>query len=132
MSMSDPLADMLTRIRNGLQAGYPAVEAPSSRLKVAVCEVLKKEGYITDFVREDDDKQGVLRITLKYMTDRSPVIQGLKRVSKPSLRSYRGANEIKNVRSGLGISIVSTSQGVMTGKQARTENVGGEVLCEIW
>jgi len=132
MSMSDPLADLLTRIRNALHAGFPTVEAPSSQLKVHVCDVLKSEGYIVDYVREDDGKQGTLRIQLKYTEDRKPVIQGIKRKSKPSLRVYSGAQDIPQVRSGLGISVVTTSKGVMTAKQARNENVGGEVLCEVW
>lgn len=132
MSMSDPLADFLTRIRNALHAGFPTVEAPASQLKIHVCDVLKSEGYIVDYVREDDGKQGIIRIQLKYTEDRKPVIQGIKRVSKPSLRIYSGANRIAPVRSGLGISVVTTSKGVMTAKQARNENVGGEVLCEVW
>ena len=132
MSMSDPLADFLTRIRNALHAGFPTVEAPASQLKIHVCDVLKSEGYIVDYVREDDGKQGIIRIQLKYTEDRKPVIQGIKRVSKPSLRIYSGANKIAPVRSGLGISVVTTSKGVMTAKQARNENVGGEVLCEVW
>ena len=132
MSMSDPLADLLTRIRNAVRAGFPSVEAPSSQLKVHVCDVLKREGYIVDYVSEDDGKQGILRIQLKYTEDRKSVIQGIKRVSKPSLRIYAGANKIPPVRSGLGIAVVTTSKGVMTAKQARTENVGGEVLCEVW
>jgi len=132
MSMSDPLADMLTRIRNGLQAGFPSVKAPASRLKAGVCEVLKSEGYIVDYSREEDGKQGILTITLKYTGDRKPVIQGLKRVSKPSLRTYTGAQNMRVVRSGLGISVVSTPKGVMTGRKARRENVGGEILCEVW
>lgn len=132
MSMSDPLADLLTRIRNALSAGYPTVEAPASRLKADVCEVLKKEGYISDYVQEEDGKQGILRISLKYTSDRKPVIQGIKRVSKPSLRIYKGSKDIPQVRSGLGIAVVTTSKGVMTSKGARTENVGGEVLCEVW
>ncbi|MFP6582097.1 MAG: 30S ribosomal protein S8 [Candidatus Hydrogenedentota bacterium] len=132
MSMTDPLADLLTRIRNALHAGYPTVEAPASRLKAGVCEVLKNEGYINDYVREEDGKQGILRISLKYTADRKPVIQGIKRVSKPSLRIYKGSQDIPQVRSGLGISVVTTSRGVMTAKSARNENVGGEVLCEVW
>lgn len=132
MSMSDPLADLLTRIRNALSAGYPTVEAPASRLKADVCEVLKKEGFISDYVQEEDGKQGILRISLKYTADRKPVIQGIKRVSKPSLRIYKGSKDIPQVRSGLGIAVVTTSKGVMTSKGARTENVGGEVLCEVW
>ena len=132
MSMSDPIADLLTRIRNALHAGYPSVEAPASRIKAGVCQVLKSEGYIQDYVQEDDGKQGILRISLKYTSDRKPVIQGIERVSKPSLRIYKGAKEIPNVRSGLGIAVVTTSKGVMTSKTARAENVGGEVLCEVW
>ena len=132
MSMSDPIADLLTRIRNALHAGYPSVEAPASRIKAGVCQVLKNEGYIQDFVQEDDGKQGILRIALRYTADRKPVIQGIERVSKPSLRIYKGAKEIPNVRSGLGIAVVTTSKGVMTSKTARAENVGGEVLCEVW
>jgi small subunit ribosomal protein S8 len=132
MSMSDPIADLLTRVRNALHAGFPTVEAPASRIKLGVCEVLKKEGYIHDYVREEDGKQGIVRISLKYTADRKPVIQGIKRVSKPSLRIYSGAKEFEQVRSGLGISIVTTSQGVMTAKQARNDNVGGEVLCTVW
>jgi small subunit ribosomal protein S8 len=130
--MSDPLADLLTRIRNAVRAGFPSVEAPASQLKLHVCDVLKREGYIVDYVSEDDGKQGILRIQLKYTEDRKSVIQGIKRVSKPSLRIYAGANKIPLVRSGLGISVVTTSKGVMTAKQARAENVGGEVLCEVW
>lgn len=132
MSMSDPIADLLTRIRNALGAGFPTVEAPSSRLKVEVCRVLKEEGYIKDYVREDDGKQGQLRISLKYDSERTPVITGIRRVSKPSLRVYTGKREKRLVRSGLGISIVTTSKGVMTDRSARKENVGGEVLCEVW
>lgn len=132
MSMTDPIADLLTRIRNALHAGYQSVEVPASRLKQGILEVLKSEGYIRDFSREEDGKQGMLRITLKYTSEREPIILGLRRVSKPSLRVYRGAKEVRPVRSGLGISIVSTPKGVMTGKQARNENVGGEVLCEVW
>ena len=132
MSMSDPIADLLTRIRNALHAGFPTVEAPASRLKEEMCRVLKEEGYIRDYVREDSGTQGVLRVTLKYGADRTPVITGIRRVSKPSLRIYTGKREVRLVRSGLGISIVTTSKGVMTDRRARSENVGGEVLCEVW
>lgn len=132
MSMSDPLADLLTRIRNALHAGFPSVEAPASRVKEEVCRVLKQEGYIRDYNREEDGKQGILRIKLKYTADRQPVIQGVQRVSKPSLRVYTKNDKMKQVRSGLGISIISTSRGVMTNRQAREEKVGGEVLCEVW
>lgn len=132
MSMSDPIADLLTRIRNALSAGFPSVEAPASRLKEEVCRVLKQEGYINDYLRKEDGKQGILRISLKYSSDRTPIITGIRRVSKPSLRVYTGKREVRLVRSGLGISIVTTSKGVMTDRQARKANVGGEVLCEVW
>ena len=132
MSMTDPIADLLTRIRNALQAGFPTVEAPASRLKEELCRVLKEEGYIRGYAREEDGKQGLVRLTLKYSADRTPVITGIRRVSKPSLRVYTGKREVRLVLSGLGISIVTTSKGVMTDRQARRENVGGEVLCEVW
>ena len=132
MSMSDPIADMLTRIRNANQVKHPTVDVPASRLKEQICSVLKREGYITDFSRIDDAHQGILRVSLKYQSDGSPVMTGLKRVSKPSLRVYTGRKGIQQVRSGLGISIITTSKGVMTGKEARREHVGGEVLCEVW
>ena len=132
MSMSDPLADLLTRIRNALGAGFSSVEMPASRMKEGVCRVLKEEGYIRGYSRREDDKQGILKIDLKYTPDREPVIVGAKRVSKPSLRIYSGAKSFRPVRSGLGISIVSTSKGLMTSRNARLQNVGGEVLCDIW
>ena len=132
MSMSDPIADMLTRIRNGLQAGKGTVDVPNSALKVAICDVLKEQGYIEDYQVADTPPPGVIRISLKYLADRKPVMQGLKRVSKPSLRVYASHKEMKQVRSGLGVSIVSTSKGVMTGKRARAEKLGGEVVCEVW
>lgn len=132
MSMSDPIADLLTRIRNALRAGFPTVEAPASRLKEEVCRVLKSEGYIKDYERIEGDPQDVLRIALKYSGERTPVITGIRRISKPSIRVYTSKRERRFVRSGLGISIVTTSRGVMTDRQARKENVGGEVLCEVW
>lgn len=132
MSMTDPIADLLTRIRNALQAGFPVVSMPASGLKEELCRVLKEEGYISGYAREEDGKQGILRVTLKYSSERSPVITGIRRISKPSLRVYTGKREVRLVRSGLGISIVTTSNGVMTDRQARRENVGGEVLCEVW
>jgi len=132
MSMSDPIADMLTRIRNALHAGYPRVELPASRVKQEICRVLKAEGYISDYSVTDDGKQGVLHITLKYTDNRVPIIQGIARVSKPSLRIYSKHDGIKQVRSGLGVSILTTSQGVMTGKDAQNNKLGGEVLCEVW
>ena len=132
MSMNDPVADLLTRIRNAFLAGHERVDIPASRIKEEICRVLKEEGYIKDYRLTEDTKQGVLQVTLKYLEDRKPLIEGIQRVSKPSLRIYVGSNEIRPVRSGLGISIVSTSRGVLTGKQARAAKVGGEVLCEVW
>ena len=132
MSMSDPIADMLTRIRNGLQAGKVSVDIPNSSLKGAICQVLKEQGYIEDFMVAEKPAPGIIRVTLRYLSDRKPVLQGLKRVSKPSLRVYVGHDEIKQVRSGLGVAIVSTSKGVMTGKHAQQQKLGGEVLCEVW
>ena len=132
MSMSDPIADLLTRIRNAMVVKFPTVDVPASRLKEEICRVLKQEGYITDCEMLEKGVQGTLRITLKYTADEAPVIQGLQRVSKPSLRVYSGSSDIAPVRSGLGISILSTSRGVMTGKQARAEKIGGEVICQVW
>ena len=132
MSMSDPISDLLTRVRNGLQARHSVVDCPASRIKVEICRVLKQQGYIQDYVVEDEPKPGNIRITLKYLPDRSPVLKGVHRVSRPSLRVYVQADKIRPVRSGLGISIMTTSRGVMTGKEARQAGVGGEVLCEVW
>ncbi len=132
MAMNDPIADMLTRLRNTLSAGHATVKVPASRVKTDICKVLKQEGYIQDFSLEEAGTRGVLHVTLKYAPDRSSVISGLRRVSKPSLRVYVRSGEIRPVQSGLGISVVSTSQGVMTGKQARQAKIGGEVLCEVW
>ncbi len=132
MSMSDPLADLLTRIRNAANAGFPKVDIPASRVKEDVLRVLKQEGYIREYTRAEDGKQGMLQVHLKYTHDRKPVIQGTRRVSKPSLRIYKQSHDIQQVRSGLGISIVSTSKGVMTSRQAREQKVGGEVICEVW
>ena len=125
MSMSDPIADLLTRIRNGLHAGHPSVDVPASSIKREVCRVLKEEGFIGDFVYTEDTVPGIIRITLKYLPNRKPVLQGIKRVSKPSLRVFVGSKEVKPVRSGLGVAILSTSKGVMTGRQARENKVGG-------
>ena len=132
MSMSDPIADLLTRIRNALGARYASVEAPASKLKIEICRVLKEEGYIVDFSREEDGRQGLIKIQLKYTKKGEPAILGIRRTSKPSLRVYRGGQDIKPVVSGLGISILTTSKGVMTGKHARQRRVGGEVICEVW
>jgi small subunit ribosomal protein S8 len=132
MAMSDPIADMLTRIRNGGKAEFAKVDIPGSKLKIEMARVLKEQGYIKNYKFLEDNKQGILRIYLKYTAERRPVIYGLQRVSKPSRRVYKKSKDIKPVLNGLGISILSTSKGLMTDKQARNENVGGEVLCHIW
>jgi small subunit ribosomal protein S8 len=132
MSMSDPIADLLTRLRNGIQARQDSVQVPTSRLKREILEVFKREGYIQDFEEKKDTGKGVLQVKLKYIDGQEPVIKNLKRVSKPSLRIYTKSQAMKPVRSGMGISIVTTSKGIMTGKQARQSNLGGEVICEIW
>ncbi len=132
MSMSDPIADLLTRIRNALSAGHTRVDVPASRLKEDICRVLLQEGYIKDYRLVEDSRQGVIEITLKYRSSGKPVIQELHRKSRPSLRAYVKSDEIMPVRSGLGITILTTSRGIMSGKQAREANLGGEVLCEIW
>ncbi len=132
MSMSDPLADMLTRIRNASMVKHDTVEIPHSKLKAHVAENLKKEGYINDFSVIEDSNQGSIKIDLKYSGDLTAVITGIKRVSKPGCRVYVQSSDIPKVMSGLGISILSTSQGVMTDKEARKLNVGGELLCDVW
>jgi small subunit ribosomal protein S8 len=130
--LTDPVADMLTRIRNGLQARHPAVTMPSSKLKVAVAEVLHEEGFILAFQELEESPQKKLRIELKYVDKNVPVVTGIKRVSKPGLRVYSGATEMPRVYGGLGVAIVSTSKGVMSGRRARRMGVGGEVLCHVW
>jgi small subunit ribosomal protein S8 len=132
MSMSDPLADMLTRIRNAGMVRYETVDVPMSNLKVGVAKVLREEGYINDYQIIEDNKQGVLRIALKYGPHDERVINGLRRVSKPGLRKYVKADEIPKVMSGLGISILSTSKGIITDREARRLSIGGEILCEAW
>ncbi|MFH1060535.1 MAG: 30S ribosomal protein S8 [Pseudomonadota bacterium] len=131
MSLSDPIADMLTRLRNALMARQGEVAMPSSKHKVAICRVLKEEGYILEYGTEADDRQGVLRVKLKYVGNR-PVIEGIKRVSKPSRRVYVGHDEIPRVMSGLGIQILSTPKGVISDRQARQDRVGGELVCSVW
>ena len=130
MSMTDPIADMLTRIRNGQKARKVNVVMPSSKEKLAIAAVLKEEGYITDFKTPDDGAKDELRIELKYF-EGSPVIADVQRVSRPGLRVYRGKDELPEVLGGLGISIVSTSAGVMSDRQARAKGVGGEVICVV-
>ena len=132
MQITDPIADMLTRIRNAGMARHETVDVPASKMKTAIAEVLLKEGYIKAFQIVDDGTQGVIRITLKYLPGKVRAIQGLKRVSKPGLRVYSGADEMPRVLKGLGIAIVSTSKGIMTDKEARKAHVGGEVLAFVW
>lgn len=135
MSMSDPIADMLTRIRNAQMREHPTVSMPHSNVKVAIAEVLQKEGYIEAYKVLPEKPQAVLQVTLKYVGDRRArrsVITGLERVSRPGRRVYVGKGEIPWVLSGMGISIVTTSRGIMTGQQARRMGVGGEVLCKVW
>lgn len=131
MAMSDPIADMLTRIRNANTARHESVEIPASNIKRQIAQILKQEGFVRDVEYIDDSKQGIIRIFLKYH-DKNRVITGLKRISKPGLRVYVKHQEIPRVLGGLGIAILSTSQGVMTDKQARMSKVGGEVLAFVW
>lgn len=130
--MTDPIADMLTRIRNGNMGRHKRVDIPASKLKQAIAAILKKEGYIREYGYIEDKKQGVLRIYLKYAPDSQRVITGIKRISKPGLRVYVQKDNLPRVLNGLGIAIISTSQGLLTDKEARKANVGGEVLCYVW
>jgi small subunit ribosomal protein S8 len=132
MQITDPIADMLTRIRNANSAKHETVDVPASNMKKAIAEILNEEGYIKNYQVIEDGKQGVIRIALKYGPNKEKVISGLKRVSKPGLRIYAGAEELPRVLKGLGIAVISTSKGVMTDKKARKENIGGEVLAYIW
>lgn len=132
MIVTDPIADLLTRIRNANQMRYKEVVIPSSNLKLSIVKILKNEGYIANYKVEKNEVQDNILVTLKYGQNKERVISGLKRISKPGLRVYAKAEEIPTVLNGLGISIVSTSKGVMTGKEARKENLGGEVLAYIW
>ncbi len=132
MVMTDPIADLLTRIRNANMVRHEKVEVPSSNIKVTIAEILKKEGFIRDFEKIEDEKQGMLRLFLKYGPNNERVITGLKRISKPGLRVYAKTTEIPRVLGGLGIAIISTSKGVMTDKEARAAQAGGEVIAYIW
>lgn len=132
MSMTDPIADMLTRIRNANTVYRDKVDVPGSKIKRAIAEILKNEGYIHDYKWTDDDKQGMLRLYLRYGDKKQRVITGLKRISKPGLRVYVGKDEIPRVLGGLGIAILSTPKGVLSDRQARAEGVGGEVICYVW
>jgi small subunit ribosomal protein S8 len=132
MNISDPIADMLTRIRNGLQARHTQVEMPSSKMKVGIAKILKDEGYIKDFEVTKDVPQPVLRVSLKYTTERQSVVSSIKRVSKPGLRRYAKRVDIPLVLDGMGLVIMSTPKGLMSGKEAYKRNLGGEVICEVW
>ena len=132
MVMTDPIADMLTRIRNANSVHHDKVEIPASKVKQAMAEILKREGFIKDYDLVNDNKQGVLRLNLKYGPNREKVITGLKRISKPGLRVYAKKEQLPRVLGGLGIAIISTSQGIMTDKQARREGLGGEVVAYVW
>ena len=132
MQITDTIADMLTRIRNANSAKHPTVDVPASNMKKQIAQILVDEGYIKNFKVIDDDKQGVIRITLKYTENKSQVITGLRRVSKPGLRIYSNSKDMPKVMKGLGIAIVSTSKGIMTDKKARELNVGGEILAFVW
>jgi len=133
MSMTDPVADMLSRIRNGIQAHHDRVEIPASKLKVEIARILKSEGFIRNYSLADKEKpQGTLRIDLKYSPDGEPVIHGIERISRPGRRVYRNKQEIPRVLDGLGLAIVSTSKGVLSGSEAAKSGVGGEILCQVW
>lgn len=132
MQITDPVADMLTRIRNANSAKHETVDVPASNLKKSIAQILLDEGYIKSFQIVDNGTQGIIHITLKYLANKEKVLSGLRRVSKPGLRVYAGADELPKVLKGLGIAIISTSQGVMTDKKARAAHVGGEVLAFVW
>jgi len=132
MVMTDPLADMFTRIRNGSKARHDLVEMPSSKIKEAIAKILKDEGYIKAYRVIEDDKQGMLKVYLRYLEDGRPVISGIRRISKPGMRQYVGSTDIPPVLGGMGISLLSTSKGLMTGTKAAKENIGGELLGEVW
>jgi small subunit ribosomal protein S8 len=132
MVLTDPIADFLTRIRNANMAKHDSVEVPASNVKKSLTEILKQEGFIRDYEVTEDGKQGVIKITLKYGPNGERVISGLKRISKPGLRNYVSADNLPKVLNGLGIAIVSTSAGILTDKEAREKNVGGEVIAYVW
>lgn len=132
MTMTDPIADMLTRIRNANTVRHTSLELPSSKLKIQIADILKREGFIRDYENIEDSKQGVLRLFLKYGQDNEKVITGLKKISKPGLRVYAKSDELPRVLGGLGIAVISTSDGVITDKEARQKQVGGEILAYVW
>ena len=132
MSMTDPIADMLTRIRNAGHARFDKVDIPASRMKISLARIFKDEGFIKNYKVIKENRQGILRVYLKYGEHQTPLIQGIQRVSKPGRRVYAGSEELPKVQGGLGVAVISTSKGVVTDRQARKLQVGGEVLCEIW
>ena len=132
MTMTDPVADMLTRIRNANSVGHESVDVPASKMKKSIAGILADEGYINGFDVIDDGKQGTIKISMKYGPDKEKVINGLKKISKPGLKVYAKASEVPRVLGGLGIAIISTSQGVISDKEARKLGVGGEVICYVW
>ncbi len=132
MNLTDPVADFLTRIRNSIRARHQKLDVPASKLKLEIARILKEEGYIANYKPTEEDGQKVIRVYLKYGPNSEAVIRDLQRVSKPGCRVYLGRDEIRRVQGGLGISIITTPKGVMTGRQARREGVGGEILCEVW
>jgi len=132
MVMTDPIADMLTRIRNANMVKHEKLELPASKMKKEIADILKREGFVSDYEFVEDNKQGILRIFLKYGANEDRVITGIKRISKPGLRVYAKANEVPRVLNGLGVAIVSTSRGVLSDKEARSQAVGGEVLAYVW
>ena len=132
MTMTDPIADMLTRIRNANTAGHPTVEIPASKMKKSIAGILKEEGYIDDFEVIEDNKQGIIKVTMKYGADKERVISGIKKISKPGLRIYANKDELPKVLGGYGIAIISTNKGVMTDREARKAGVGGEVVAFVW
>ena len=132
MSMTDPIADFLARIRNGIRARKQQIELPRSNMKLRIAEILRDEGFVQSVSPAEDKKQGLLKLELRYAGRNSTAITGMRRVSRPGQRHYVPAKDVPKVRNGLGIAIISTSQGVMTDKEARNKGVGGEVLCEVW
>ena len=132
MTMTDPIADMLTRIRNANTAGHDTVEIPASKMKKAIAQILKDEGFINDFEVIEDGKQGIIKVTMKYAANKEKVISGIKKISKPGLKVYAKAEDVPRVLGGLGIAILSTSKGVISDKEARKLGIGGEVICYVW
>ena len=132
MTMTDPIADMLTRIRNTNTAGHATVDIPASKMKKSIAGILKEEGFIEDFKVVEDNKQGVITVTMKYGANKERVISGIRKISKPGLKSYAKASELPRVLGGLGIAIISTSKGVISDKEARKLGIGGEVICYVW